>query len=180
VLSRYDLPWDQAAFGTIERAVRDDAPQLATDALAEAADLLAAARRVRTRLSSLTADALRATVADATAHLDRLVAPGFVRRSGLDRLPDVHRYVRGIEYRLDHLAGDVARDQRRMADVRPIERVYAEVSDRLGHVDGELREVAWMIEELRVSVFAQPIGVRGSISPKRIRAALARWERLTG
>jgi ATP-dependent helicase HrpA len=180
VLSRYDLPWDQAAFGTIERAVRDDAPQLATDALAEAADLLAAARRVRTRLSSLTADGLRATVADATAHLDRLVAPGFVRRSGLDRLPDVHRYVRGIEYRLDHLAGDVARDQRRMADVRPIERAYTEVSERLGRVDGELREVAWMIEELRVSVFAQPIGVHGSVSPKRIRAALARSERLTG
>ena len=174
VLARYDLPWDRAAFTVIEGAVRDDAPQLAADALAEAADVIAAAERVRTRLSGLTAEALRPTVADAGAHLDRLVAPGFVGRSGLDRLPDVHRYVRGIEYRLDHLAGDVARDQRRMADVRPIERQLAEAVERAGRLDDPRREVAWMVEELRISLFAQPVGVRGPVSPKRIRTALAR------
>ncbi len=67
-------------------------------------------------------------MADAEAHVDRLVSPGFVERSGTDRLPDVHRYVRGIEYRLDHLGGDVARDQRRMAEVRPIERAVADAA----------------------------------------------------
>jgi ATP-dependent helicase HrpA len=174
VLSRYDLPWDQAAFAAIERAVRDDSAQLAADALAESADVLDAAERVRARLSALTAEGLRPTVADVSAHLDRLVAPGFVRRSGIDRLPDVHRYVRGIEYRLDHLAGDLARDQRRMAEVRPLERSFAEVAERCGRIDDGLRDIAWMLEELRVSVFAQPVGVRGSASPKRIRAALNR------
>ena len=174
VLARYELPWDEAAFTTIERAVRDDAPQLAADALAEAADVIAAAERVRARLSSLTAEALQPTVADARAHLDRLIASGFVARSGLDRLPDVHRYVRGIEYRLDHLAGDVPRDQRRMAEVRPIERELADAIDRAGRVDDDLREIAWLVEELRMSVFAQPVGVRGSVSPKRIRTALNR------
>ncbi len=174
VLARYELPWDEAAFTTIERAVRDDAPQLAADALAEAADVIAAAERVRARLSSLTAEALQPTVADAGAHLDRLVAAGFVARSGLDRLPDVHRYVRGIEYRLDHLAGDVPRDQRRMAEVRPIERELADAIDRAGRVDDTLRDITWLVEELRISVFAQPVGVRGPVSPKRIRTALNR------
>ncbi|MEZ5296955.1 MAG: ATP-dependent RNA helicase HrpA [Ilumatobacteraceae bacterium] len=172
VLARYDLPWDEPSFSTIERAVRDDAPQLAADALAEAADIIAAAERVRARLSALTADALAPTVADARAHLGRLVAPGFVGRSGLDRLPDVHRYVRGIEYRLDHLSGDVPRDQRRMAVVRPIERELAEAIDRAGRVDDDLREISWLVEELRVSTFAQPVGVHGPVSPKRIRTAL--------
>ena len=169
VMARHDLPWDDQAFGRLERVVRDATPQIAADALAVAADVLAAAGRVRKRTGSLTAAALRPTVADAEAHLDRLVAPGFVRRGGADRLPDVHRYVRGIEYRLDHLGGDVARDQRRMAEVRPIEREYAEAVATFDRVPEPLRNVAWSIEELRMSVFAQPLGVDGPVSAKRIR-----------
>ncbi len=172
VLARYELPWDGRAFATIERAVADDAFGLAVDALAVAADVLAAAQRVHARLGALIADALGPTVADARAHVDRLAAPGFVRRAGLERLPDVYRYVRGIEHRLDHLRGDVARDQRRMAEVRAVELAYDEALDASARVTDELRAVAWMIEEFRVAQFAQPVGVHGQVSAKRIRAAL--------
>jgi ATP-dependent helicase HrpA len=172
ILARHELPWNDTEFGRIERAVRDDAPQLAADAVAEAADIVAAGERVRKRLGSLTAESLRPTVSDARAHLDRLVAPGFVRRAGTDRLPDVHRYVRGIEYRLDHLAGDVPRDQRRMAEVRPIEREYADAVAALDRTTEPIREVAWLLEELRMSTFAQPLGVDGPVSAKRIRREL--------
>jgi ATP-dependent helicase HrpA len=174
VMSRYELPWDDAAFRRIERAVRDDTAGLAADALAVAADVLAAADRVHKRTAVLVAEPLRPTVADVHAHLARLVAPGFVRRSGVDRLPDVYRYVRGIEYRLDHLAGDVARDQRRMADVRPVEREYAEAVASMERVPDAVRDVAWLLEELRMSVFAQPEGVKGPVSAKRIRQELSR------
>jgi ATP-dependent helicase HrpA len=173
ILARSDLPWDAAAFGRIERTVATEAGSLAGDALATAADVLAAAGRVRSRLGALVAEALRPTVADATAHLERLVAPGFVRRAGAARLPDVHRYVRGIEHRLDHLAGDVARDRRRMADVRPLERAYAEAVAGLPRVTDEIRDVAWLLEEFRISVFAQPVGYQGPVSAKRIRDAFA-------
>ena len=169
VMARYDLPWDDTSFGQIERVVRSDTPQLAADALAVSADVLGAANRVRKRLTALTAEGLRPTVGDVTAHLGRLTATGFVRRGGLDRLPDIHRYVRGIEYRLDHLAGDVHRDQRRMAEVRPLEREYAEAVGRLDLVTDAVRDVGWLLEEFRLSQFAQPIGVEGSVSPKRIR-----------
>jgi ATP-dependent helicase HrpA len=171
VMARYELPWDDGAFARIEQAVRQDAPQLAADALAVAADIVDAASRVLQRTAALPAEALRATVADAEAHVRRLVAPGFVRRSGAERLPDVHRYVRGIEYRLDHLGGDVARDQRRMAEVRPIERSVAAAADGAAGHDHDGRELAWMIEELRMSTFAQPLGVDGPVSAKRIRQA---------
>jgi ATP-dependent helicase HrpA len=177
VMSRYELPWDDRAFARIERAVRDETPLLAGDALAVAADVLAAADRVRKRTTALTAAALEPTVADVRAHLARLVAPGFVRRSGVDRLPDLHRYVRGIEYRLDHLAGDVARDQRRMAEVRPIEREYAAAVAAMDRVPDPVRDIAWLLEELRMSVFAQPEGVKGPVSTKRIRQELARANR---
>lgn len=171
ILARSPLPWTSAEFGRIERAVGSEAGQLAADAVAEAADVLAAAGRVHKRLLSLTAEAARPTTADAAAHLERLIAPGFVRRAGTDRLPDVHRYVRGIEYRLDHLAGDIARDQRRMAEVRPLERAYAEAVAALDRVTDAVRDVAWMLEEYRIAVFASAIGVHGQVSPKRIRDA---------
>ena len=171
VMTRYELPWDDGAFARIERAVRDETPGLAADALAVAADIVAAANRVSQRTAALTAAALAPTVADADAHVRRLVASGFVRRSGTDRLPDVHRYVRGIEYRLDHLGGDVERDRRRMAEVRPIERAVAAAIDSPGARGCDLRDVVWMIEELRMSIFAQPLGVDGPVSAKRIRQA---------
>ena len=173
ILARHALPWSDSEFNRIERAVRDAGSQLAADALAEAADIVAAGERVRTRLGALTAEALRPTVADARAHLDRLVAPGFARRAGTDRLPDIHRFVRGIEYRLDHLAGDVPRDQRRMAEVRPVEREYAAAVAALDLLREPVREVGWLLEELRMSTFAQPLGVQGPVSVKRIRRDLA-------
>ncbi|MEJ7799547.1 MAG: ATP-dependent RNA helicase HrpA [Ilumatobacter sp.] len=171
VLTRYELPWDEGAFGCIERAVRSETPQIAADALAVAADVVAAAGRVLKRTAALPAEGLVPTVTDAEAHVGRLVTLGFIRRAGAARLPDVHRYVRGVEYRLDHLAGDVARDQRRMAEVCPIERSYAHAVGGGAAVPEPVREIAWMIEELRMSVFAQPLGVDGSVSAKRIRRA---------
>jgi ATP-dependent helicase HrpA len=177
VMARFELPWDAPAFGELERAVRDDTPQLAADALAVAADVLGAVARVRKRTASLVADAVRSTVSDAETHVARLVAPGFVLRAGTNRLPDVHRYVRGIEYRLDHLQGDIGRDLRRMADVRPLERAYAAAVDRLDRVSDDVRTVGWLLEEYRMSVFAQPLGVVGPVSPQRIRRE---FERVTG
>jgi ATP-dependent helicase HrpA len=177
ILERYDLPFTESAFVRVEQAVRSDALGLASDALAEAADVLVAAQRVRKRLGVLTAEPLRPTVGDATTHLERLVGDDFVRRAGTSRLPDVHRYVRAIEYRLDHLAGDVPRDLRRIAEVRPLERAYADAVALLPRVNDDVRAVAWLIEEYRVSVFAQPIGYTGPVSPQRIRQ---RWKKATG
>ncbi len=177
ILERYELPFTESAFGRVEQAVRSDAFGLAADALAEAADVLVAAQRVRKRLGALTADPLRPTVGDVTAHLERLVGDDFVRRAGTSRLPDVHRYVRAIEYRLDHLAGDVPRDLRRMAEVRPLERAYFDAVGLLHLVNEDVRAIAWLLEEYRVSVFAQPVGYSGPVSPQRIRQ---QWKEATG
>ena len=58
-----------------------------------------------------------------------------------------------------------------MAEVRPIERSYAGALAGDIAVTDAVRDVAWMIEELRMSVFAQPLGVEGPVSAKRIRRA---------
>jgi ATP-dependent helicase HrpA len=168
------LPWDEPAFAALRREVRDRVPRIARDALGTAVDVLDAAQRVRAHLDRLVAAALQPSADDAAAHLDRLVRPGFVRVAGTRRLPDVHRYVRAIEHRLERLAGGVPGDQRRMAEVVPLERRYAELLGRFGRspAPAEVVELGWELEELRVSLFAQPLGAKGSVSAKRISRAL--------
>ncbi len=112
------------------------------------------------------ADALRPSVDDANAHLGRLVRPGFVLASGIDRLDDIERYVRAITYRLEHLAGGAERDRRRMDEVVPLERRYAQLVDSLGpgNAPPGLADLAWQLEEFRVATFAQPL-VREATRP---------------
>jgi ATP-dependent helicase HrpA len=174
VLSDHGLPWDADAFGVVRRDVRDRAGRVAADALSSAIDTLTDAAHVRATLGSLRAESLRPAVADASAHLARLVRPGFVVDATTRRLPDVNRYVRAIDQRLSNLGGDVARDTRRMAEVVPLEGRYSahRASLAAGPVGPEMIELGWQLEELRVSVFAQSLGVRGGVSAKKVTRAL--------
>ena len=173
------LPWTEAEFESLRRAVRDAAPGLAANALHKAARVIAVASEARDRLARLHAEALRPSVDDANLHLGRLVHAGFVLGAGIDRLDDIERYVRAIVYRLDHLAGAGERDQRRLAEVVPLERRYADIVDTAGpgKLSPELVDVRWQLEELRVATFAQPLMVKRpgqpAVSAKRISAVLA-------
>ena len=133
--------------------------------------VLDAAREVTRRLEPLTAVPLQPARADVRAQLARLVYPGFVAATGLDRLGDVERYLRAAARRLERLPDATAVDRDRMNSVHELERAYRE---RLAASPGSarLREVPWMLEELRVSHFAQSLGTRGPVSAKRIRRAL--------
>ncbi|MGA1346312.1 MAG: ATP-dependent RNA helicase HrpA [Ilumatobacteraceae bacterium] len=175
VLDERGVPWTTAAFDEVRRVLRADGPQVFADCVGVALDILRAAGRVRQRLEALRAPAAADTVRDALDHLVRLVGPGFVARAGTHRLPDVHRYVRGIEHRLEHLAGQVDRDRRRMAEVRPLEdRQQRRLSAfRHGDEPADLVEAGWLLEELRVATFAQPLGARPGASAARIARLLA-------
>ncbi len=173
------LPWTEAEFTELRRAVRDAAPGLAANALRKAAQVMAAATEASDRLSKLRADALRASVDDANRHLGRLVHRGFVLGVGIDRLDDLERYVHALSYRLDHLAGAQVADQRRMAEVVPLEQRFESIVDAAGtaQLSSAMVDLRWQLEELRVATFAQPLATKRpgqpSASPKRIAAALA-------
>ena len=169
-----ELPWTADEFERLRVEVKQSTPGLARNALIKAAAAVAAAAVVQTALGTLRSDVLRPSVDDANLHLGRLVRPGFVLSAGLDRVGEIERYVKAIGYRLDHLAGGVERDQRRMTEVLPLERRYASLIDRLppGDTTLDVLALAWQLEELRVSVFAQPIGAVGPVSATRVRKAL--------
>jgi ATP-dependent helicase HrpA len=138
--------------------------------------ILDAAREVQERLEPLRAVALQPARADVARQLERLVHPGFAAAAGAARLSDIERYLRAAARRLERLPDAPAPDRDRMNAVHELEAAYARRLAELPPgrpVPLELAEVKWMLEELRVSHFAQHLGTRGPVSAKRIRAVLA-------
>ncbi|MGH3982364.1 MAG: DUF3418 domain-containing protein, partial [Pseudonocardiaceae bacterium] len=128
-------------------------------------------KRVETRLAGLTAPALVPAVADVRDQLAHLIRPGFVSATGVQRLPDLTRYLQAIERRLDKLPRDPDRDRTWMHRVQTVVQAYQQLRDQVG--DGpQLQQVCWMIEELRVSYFAQELRTPYPVSNKRIYQAM--------
>ncbi|GJF04373.1 ATP-dependent RNA helicase HrpA [Pseudonocardia sp. D17] len=131
--------------------------------------------RVQAMLADMTAPPLAAGVADVRAQLAELTGPGFVTAAGPTRLADVARYVQGIAVRLEKLRVDPARDAAWTAEVRVVADEYdADLAGLPAGTDPppELQEVRWMIEELRISLYAHPMRTRRPVSIKRIQRAL--------
>ncbi len=163
--------WDEAALVTLRDAVRADLVAEVEAVLGLVERVLTAAYEVRARLDAETRAPLAPAVADLRAQLDALVPARFATLHGKGRLPDLLRYLQAMGVRLDKLAEDPARDRRAMSEVA---QVQADLDDLRRRVppSRELEEVRWMLEELRVSLFAQPMRTRYPVSPKRIWKAM--------
>jgi ATP-dependent helicase HrpA len=139
--------------------------------------VLEAAHEAEARLRATPSPPLAAAFADARAQFAALIYPGFVSETGLQRLPDLVRYLRAISRRLDTLAVDPGRDAERTAVVHRVTDAYQRAVGELPPArrsGADVQAVRWMIEELRVSLFAQVLGTPAPVSEKRIRAALDR------
>ena len=110
-------------------------------------------------------------VNDMRAQLKALVYRGFVTTAGANRLPDLVRYLHGIARRLEKLPERPDRDADWMHSVHNVQREYAKLRDRVPPGEG-LRDIRWMIEELRISYFAQTLGTPYPVSEKRIQRAM--------
>jgi ATP-dependent helicase HrpA len=123
----------------------------------------------------MTAPVLLPAVLDVQTQVARLVAPGFASSAGATRLGDVERYLAAVDRRLDKLPGAVGRDADAMARIRYVEDEYHRLVDGLppGASPAAVEHIRWMIEELRVSLFAQTLGTAHPVSEKRILQAIA-------
>jgi ATP-dependent helicase HrpA len=111
------------------------------------------------------------------AQLAALIYPGFIAETGARRLPDLARYLRAISRRLEKAPLDPGRDADRMAVVQRVTDAYQRNTADLPAASRggpDARAVRWMIEELRVSLFAQSLGTPAPVSEQRILAALDR------
>ena len=116
-------------------------------------------------------------VADEVQHLQRLMGKRFLIETPWTALPHFSRYLKAITLRLDKWRADPARDTQRLSELRPQEQRYWRlVAERRGVTDARMREFRWLLEELRVSLFAQELRTPQPVSVKRLDKA---WTQLT-
>jgi ATP-dependent helicase HrpA len=167
--------WDAQAFGRLLTHVRGRVEAEATRAVRQVATVLTAAADVDRRLRGTSSLVLLPALTDVRRQVSGLVYPGFVAESGAARLPDVARYLRAASIRLDALPERLERDRQLMWRVELVQQSYDEALAALppGRAPSpELAGVRWMIEELRVSFFAQQLGTAYPVSEKRIHKVL--------
>ena len=115
-------------------------------------------------------------VADASQQLSRLMPKRFLQTTAWERLHHLPRYLKAITLRLEKYRSDPARDAARLAELRPQEQRYWRlVAERKGVVDERMLEFRWLLEELRVSFFAQELRTPQPVSVKRLDKA---WTQL--
>jgi ATP-dependent helicase HrpA len=169
--------WDRDGFEQLSAAVRSRLREVTAEVVTRVESALRLWHAIRTRADSSPAEAVRPAVDDMREQLSRLIYPGFVTATGYRRLPHLTRYLQAIQRRLDKLPESPARDAANMAVARRAEQAHQEAVAGLPPArrhDGDVTEVRWMLEELRVSLFAQTLGTLAPVSENRVLGALAR------
>lgn len=161
-----------AEFEALSAAVRKNLPTRVTHLLRTVVPVLARAHELGVVLDRAQGEAAD----DVREQLSSLIFPGFVTELGSRRLTDLPRYLSAAQQRLEALPAGALRDAQGM-DM--LDRVYAAYDKLLARLPEDRRDAAevveiyWMIEELRVSLFAQGLGTRVPVSEKRILKAIA-------
>ena len=183
--------FDEEELSDLAVHVRAGLPAAAAEVVTGVARILVCMASVEARMERAAASpALEPALADIRSQLDGLVYPGFATAAGYRRLPDVARYVEAVDRRLEKLPTAPGRDAALMARIERLERDHDRLRQRPGLLrdDGLLRdtellrdtgidEVGWMIEDLRVSFFAQMLGTPRPISEERVVKAMERLAR---
>ncbi|WP_414598236.1 ATP-dependent RNA helicase HrpA [Achromobacter sp. F4_2707] len=120
----------------------------------------------------------KAAYEDIQAQQAALMTPAFLRDTPYERLAHFPRYLKAAHVRIDKLRADPARDARNMSDMAPLLAQYQRARQALkGASDAQLEEFRWMLQELRVALFAQELRTPAPVSVKRLQKAWAAMQR---
>ncbi|WP_024910736.1 ATP-dependent RNA helicase HrpA [Chania multitudinisentens] len=163
--------WQEDNFAQLQELIRAELNETVVEVAKQVEQILTTVFNINKRLKGRVDIALALALADIKAQLGGLVYRGFVTNNGWRRLPDTLRYLQAIERRLEKLAVDPQRDRAQMWRVEQVQQAWQQWLNKLPpkrQQDDEVKEVRWMLEELRVSLFAQQLGTPYPISDKRI------------
>ncbi|WP_040976334.1 ATP-dependent RNA helicase HrpA [Necropsobacter massiliensis] len=167
--------WQEADFDKLRDAVRENLNEVTVDVAQQVEKLLTLTFAINKRLKGKMDFTLAFALSDIKSQLAELVYPGFVEKSGYARLPDIQRYLQAIDKRIDKLAQDINRDRAAMLRVEQVSAAYRQLLGKLPKskpISPQVAEIRYMIEELRVSLFAQQLGTKYPVSDKRVLAAI--------
>ncbi len=162
-------------FAEAQRLVRQQVVAQVLDVVERLVPVLGHAADVRLALERMSQPSLTGLREQLRTQYDELIHPGFVAETGSGRLSDLDRYLRAVLERIDKAPADLARDRQRAEEVAAVQEEYRLLRSGLPaarHTDPDVVALRWMIEELRVSLFAQRLGTRQKVSVKRIHAAM--------
>ncbi|WP_138734969.1 ATP-dependent RNA helicase HrpA [Modestobacter excelsi] len=169
-------PRTQAAFEALVATARAELPALTADAVRRVEAVLTQAREVAVAIGAAPGRRVPdAAIADLRRQMTGLLHRGFVADAGRRRLPDLVRYLTAMAYRLEKLPANAARDALWTAQVEAVTAEYEQLRARTpatGAPDDPVARVRWMVEELRVGLFAQTVGTPRPISEQRVYKAI--------
>jgi ATP-dependent helicase HrpA len=164
------LPRERAAFQRRVEDARGRFVLIAQELARLLGTILDAWRDARKRVQGI-AKAFPEAARDIQAQLDRLLFKGFVSAVPYERVSQYPRYLKGVALRVDKLRADPERDSRQFAQLAPLETLWARELGRQrksGTVDPQLDQFGWLLEELRVQLFAQELRTPVPVSAKRL------------
>jgi ATP-dependent helicase HrpA len=169
-------PRDEAGFAALVQTARAQLLPLTTDTVRRVEAVLVQAREVAVAIGAAPGRRVpEAAIADLRRQMGGLLHRGFVAAAGRRRLPDLVRYLRGMAHRLEKLPANAVRDELWMQQVAAVTAEYEQLRARVpstGAPDDPVARVRWMIEELRVSLFAQSVGTPRPVSEQRVYKAI--------
>jgi ATP-dependent helicase HrpA len=164
------VPMQAAEFARAVEAGRSRFVLIAQEMARTTAGILAEHAALQKKLSVCAKNFPRESE-DVKRQLERLLAPGWLARTSWPRLQHFARYLKAASLRLDKLRADPARDARLAAEIASLQAAWlreAAAQARYGAPSAELEQFGWLLEELRVSLFAQELKTPVPVSPKRL------------
>ena len=164
---------DKKTFDDLALVVRQDQADRMARVVRTAGRILSRVVAARQALATVSDPAIHA---DIVAQINDLVFENFISATPDPWYDDMPRWIQGVSVRIESLMTNPSRDPRQMAELEPLLADYDALCEEqpAGKLPAEVEEIGFMLEELRVQYFAQKLGTRVSVSPKRIHMAIAK------
>ncbi|PSV27414.1 MULTISPECIES: ATP-dependent RNA helicase HrpA [unclassified Photobacterium] len=169
------LAWQPESFEALKEFVRAELGDTVVDIAKQVEEILTTAFNISKRLKGRIDLSMAFAMSDIKAQIESLIFKGFATECGWKRLPDILRYMRAIERRMEKLPIDPNKDRVHILKIESVVNEYKELLNKIPKgqpVPDKVKEIRWMIEELRVSYFAQQLGTPYPVSDKRVRNAI--------
>ncbi|ROR14975.1 ATP-dependent RNA helicase HrpA [Erwinia sp. JUb26] len=167
--------WQESGYTRLHDVVRAELNDTVVEIAKMVEQILTAVFNINKRLKGRVDMTMALALSDIKAQMSGLVYRGFVTGNGWKKLADTLRYLQAIERRMEKLAVDPHSDRARMIKVQSVEQAWNTWFNKLPpqrRDDDDVQDIRWMIEELRVSFFAQQLGTPYPVSEKRITQAM--------
>ncbi len=172
---RGGMVWEPQAFEALKEHVRAELGDTVVEIAKQVETILTTAYNINKRLKGKVDFTMAFALSDVEAQIEGLIFSGFATECGWKRLPDILRYMRAIERRMEKLPVDPNKDRLHMLKIESVANKYKELLNKIPKgmaIPDNVREIRWMLEELRVSYFAQQLGTPYPVSDKRIINAI--------